>query len=179
MSVEQRLAKKYAKAWLAVYPKAITLEQIEPLTNVCKFFHDHHHIGFHLKLSVIPQEKKRAVLDQIIDQFGLPKELDSLVTLLLAHKRSFLFGLVVEQIVALYKKENKIQSFIFASPTELDDRSCEEIQGFLAAKTGCVIIYEKRIDATLIAGIRLQSNTLLWECSVAQQLRVLRQALTQ
>ena len=53
----------------------------------------------------------------------------------------------------------------------------EQIEQFLVRATGHTNIYKYKVDNALIAGVRLQSETLLWEHSIAKQLRQLEISL--
>ena len=67
--------------------------------------------------------------------------------------------------------------FSVLSAHDLDKKELTTIQHFLEEKTKKTIIYNHKINKDLIAGIRLLSNTLLWEHSIAQQLRDAEQLL--
>jgi len=57
---------------------------------------------------------------------------------------------------------------------KIDNQNLETIKKFLAHKTEKKIISDYKIDKSIVAGIRLQSSTLLWEYSVYKQCETLR-----
>jgi len=64
--------------------------------------------------------------------------------------------------------------FNITSSHHLDISDLEIIEKFLAFKTGKKIISHHNLNKKLIAGIRLESNTLLWEYSIYKQCETLR-----
>ena len=94
--------------------------------------------------------------------------------MLINDKRAGLFDFVLKQITLLYKRRNKILSFTISTAHPLTQEAVESVKQFLERVTGCDIIYEYKIDKSLIAGMRLQSETLLWEHSVKKNLQCVR-----
>jgi F0F1-type ATP synthase delta subunit len=77
----------------------------------------------------------------------------------------------------LFKERAGIHDFVIKSAVALSQQEKDQIEKFLARKTGQDNIYTYHVDTRLIAGVRLRSQTLLWEHSIAQQLRQLELSL--
>ncbi len=179
MNSRQQLSRKYAQAWLGIYASAITIETVKNLQAAIIDLKKQKALSFYLQLTVIDSDIKKKFLMEYIQAASLPESLGKLVELLIDHKRAFLFTCVLEQLAEIYQQENSIETFVFYSAAPLDEVLAEKLRQFLAAKTERAIIYEKRVEKELIAGIRLQSSTKLWEHSLAQQLRIMQNALMQ
>ena len=80
------------------------------------------------------------------------------------------------QTCALPISRNKIARVKISSSHDITQQDLDAIERFLVNQTGLSIIYTYAIDKKLIAGIRLQSNTLLWECSINKQLTQIKLA---
>lgn len=94
-----------------------------------------------------------------------------LITLLLEHKRSFLFAIILKFIQEMAMVLKKIGLFTITSSHELTHQEEQNLVTFLASKTGLTIIQEKKIDPTLLAGLTMRSNTYQWEHSLKHYLQ--------
>lgn len=177
ISLHADLCEKYAQAYLNLFEDKLSLADAENFMRAYQFLHGHHKITFFLKLSALSDEIKIKHLKLLCDKFSLPESVDDLIQLLLVHRRSSLFEYILQRISALYKKRVGIHDFAVNSAVALSEQDKEHIQDFLARTTGHDNIYTYHVDTRLIAGVRLQSQTLLWEHSIAQQLRQLELSL--
>ncbi len=64
-----------------------------------------------------------------------------------------------------------------SSRSPLDEKSMHGIKIFLQNKTGATVLARFCTDSNLIAGIRMQSDELQWEHSIAKQLKQIRARL--
>jgi len=171
MNGTQLLSRRYAQAFMHVYGKDIIESVFEKIRELVSFLLTHRKALFFLQLPHIPSDKKITILTELlVEQFKLPGSFEPLIKQLVDHKRSFLIAKILHQIAQLYMKEHNIEAFIFTSSHELTKAQLEEMKRYLADRLGKDIIYEYKIDKTLIAGIRLLSDTHIWEYSIAQQL---------
>ncbi len=102
----------------------------------------------------------------------------TLTRTLIEHKRIWLAAAVFRRLFALYKERTGLHQFVVRSSHELTDELRIEVERFLARAAGQGSIYTYTVDNRLIAGIRMQSDTLLWENSVRKQLNTVRRAAT-
>jgi ATP synthase F1 delta subunit len=174
MKTEEIVAKKYAAAFLMVFGQELRVDCIAKITNAAEFLTENRRILFFLRLSAIENEIKKRDLDHMCERFDLPKSIRIVIHLLVDHKRGFLLLLVLNAICFLYKERLNIEAFTFTSAPALEEEECRILQEFIARQTGRDIIYTYKVDKTLIAGIRLQSDTHLWEHSIAQQMHRMR-----
>ena len=171
------LAKKYAQAFLNTYPHAITSKEYESLIKAV------HHLdkqkAFFLILSVpsLTFDQRLAALHQQLKQFHLPAEIDLLLRLLLTQHRIALLPDILKQIIIVYEQWHKIMEFKISCSRSLTNKQGTALQRFITQKTGYHVKSKTIIDPTLIAGLRLQSNTLMWEYSIGKQLRTIKESL--
>jgi ATP synthase F1 delta subunit len=177
LSLHADLCEKYAQAYLNVFGADLTLLDAENFMRAYQFLHAHHKITFFLKLSALDDETKTKQITLLCEKFSLPKSVDNVIQLLLEHKRASLFEHILYRISTLYKERAGIHDFVIKSAVALSDQEKDQIQELLARTTGHDNIYTYHVDTRLIAGVRLQSHTLLWEHSIAQQLRQLELSL--
>ena len=165
------LVNKYAHAYLHVSSDQLTTHDILQYQQAAEFLHTHARALFLLKVPVIPYQVKREALMQITERFKLHASIQPLIELLLEHKRAFLLADILDEISALYNQKKSIHTFTVTSSAQLSDDERKNIERFLADRVQGTIMYTYVVDKKLIAGIRLQSETLLWEHSIDKQLR--------
>jgi F-type H+-transporting ATPase subunit delta len=165
------LARRYAQAFLTVYGHELTVEVVDRMRELSRFLLRHNRILFFLTIPTIDGAVKQRGLTLLCERFELPASIKQLTGLLLESKRALLLGTVLRFIDSLYKKEHAILSFDISSAHPLSETNKEFFWQFLKKQLHKTIICTYRVDKSLIAGVRICSDTYLWEHSVAKQLR--------
>jgi F-type H+-transporting ATPase subunit delta len=173
------LAKLYARAYLATVADVITIDDFHALELFKKFLGDNKELFSLLAIPIVAANKKIELVRSLSLACGVKIDLGPLVALLIEDRRTKLLQEVIKYSAILYKRDNNIQSFTIASSHALSDAACAVIKNFLERETGSSVVYTRDVDPSLIAGIRLHSDTLVWEYSIDKQLRELRLMLVQ
>lgn len=168
--IQEVLSRKYAQAFLNCFIDDISLEGLSALHALELFLRTHQKVLFFLSLSHINVQIKKQFLKELFEKFKVTDSLNKLAHVLVDSKRGQLLYTVLQQIITMYKQRRQIASFAIEASHPLTESQIEIIQQFLARMLGCDIIYEYTIKKALIAGIRLQSDTQLWEYSIDKQL---------
>ena len=163
------LSRKYATAFLNLFIDEIGIKDYCNIVDLFNYLKNHPELGSVFKLPRVDEAKKEAI-DCMVKEFRLKPSLKKLMHLLMQHQRLFLLPDVLRYIQQLYKERREIMEFEVRSSHALTKDQLETIKYFLSSKTGNHILYEHTIHKDLIAGIRLQSDLLLWERSVARRL---------
>jgi F-type H+-transporting ATPase subunit delta len=171
---EKLLARKYAQAYFHVFGDQITQAVIPAIEQFVAFYLQHKEKFFYLGLSSFAARMKADALMKNCDQFGLRQLLQPLVTVLAEQARLTLIEQVLEELIVLYKHAHNIIDVACMSAHPLDAQEQKVITEFLEKATGKTINASLIINPDLIAGVRLQSDTFLWERSLEQQLRAIR-----
>lgn len=172
--VNKNIAKKYATAFMNVFPKAFTLADIGKIENAQQFLQKNKRTLFFIQLPQFDDARKKSMIIDLVGHFSLPPMCKNLFLLLIAHNRSFYIPDVLWFVSELYKKQTNSVDFSIKSAHALDQQQYESIKQFLGRLMNKNIIATPMIDTSLIAGLRLQSNNNLWEYSVRKQIRTLR-----
>lgn len=167
------LARKYARAVLNVFGGQISPDDITRVRDIVSFLSTRRKALFFLKLSRIESNVKVAAVEHLFEGVSDTRPFVALMRLLLDDKRGDLIYQVLCAIVELYQEIHKIMPFTVTSSHNLSNDEQDTVKQFLARQTRNDIIYTYRQDASLIAGLRLQSKTLLWERSIQKKLRSL------
>lgn len=171
------IAKKYAKAFMQVAGSRFTLEDYHALGKFEEFLHKNPHIMLVFRVPLFEDAKKAKFLRLLLERFALAGHMQALCNMLLVHDRIMLMTRVFYMIRKLYQEEHNMMFFTITTSHQLEGKKLEKIQNFLAHKTGRTILYTYMVDNKLISGVRAQSDTLLWECSIRRRLRIARHAL--
>ena len=171
MEHQVRLAKKYAEAFLNVFDASLSREDIARVQDIVGFLAVHKKVLFFLRLSHIDDEIKVKALEELCIHIPDKKPFFRLIRQLVEDSRGYLIYQVLYELIALYRQRHHIMAFSFKSSHPLSHDELVKIEQFLARQTGDDIIYTYSQDASLIAGIRLQSKTVLWESSIRKKLR--------
>ena len=142
-----------------------------------QFLSEHKNLLFYLSLPVVDEADKKRFIDLFFEKFHLFDCLKQLVYLLLKNKHASLAADVLRDIYGLYKIKNNISDLRITSSSDLSEEKIEEIKNFFTKKSGQRVVVRYSVNPELIAGIRLQTDTYLWDYSIAKQLRKLKQEL--
>lgn len=168
------IAKKYAQAFINIFPKAISFNDLKKIEAAQSFLQTHKRTLFFLQLPQFDQERKKSMVVDLIDYFSLPQDLVDLICLLIEHNRSFLIPEALVWITLIYKERINSVTFSVQSAHEIDTHQLESIKHFLSYLTHKKIIAVPSLNTSLIAGLRLQSNEHLWEYSVRKQIKAVQ-----
>ena len=166
---ESILSRKYATAFLNLFIDKLSLADYNTIVRTAAFLQEEPRLVSYFKLPRVDVVKKK-VITVLFKEFKLPSILKKLTDLLMRDQRLFLLGQVLKSMEQLYRQRKEIMAFEVSSSYKLTEKQLETITDLLVTKTGKRIEYEYEVDNALIAGIRLQSDTLLWEYSIARQL---------
>lgn len=115
-------------------------------------------------------EFKKKCLDQIVKQFHLPTNIFNLGLILINSDRMHLLPFILKKVVLLYEKKCNIIAMEIRCSHDISSNERNKITKMLHACTKSNIKSIFLIDPFLIAGIRAQSTTILWEWSIRKML---------
>jgi hypothetical protein len=114
--------------------------------------------------------------EKLMHVFSLEEfRIDLLIKLLAAHGRISIFPDVMRHIFELYKKQNQFLFCTIKTSHELSANQKEVVATFVSKAAEKEIVFSVIIDRNLIAGIRVEGDEMVWESSVAHQLRAIEQ----
>jgi len=171
----RNISQKYAKAFMAIFPKAVTFTDIGKIRTAQQFLQQHKQALLFLQLPRFNLATKKSMIADLISHFSLPEQLSAIMLLLVKDNRSFYIPDVLFCINQLYKKQTNSITFSLTSAHALNEQQIEAIKRFLEKLIHKNIIAEPSVDRSLIAGLRLQSSEYLWEYSIRKHLQTLHE----
>lgn len=171
------LSKKYALAYVNVFFDSLQLSDIDKMSDFMQFLQKKHQILNLLSLSSVASEYKQQVLDRLVVQFLLPDSLRKLMQALIQFKQLALLIDILRDISCIFKQKKNIIEVDARFSHDVDDEQRQVFIDFFEKHSEKKVLANMSIDQSLIAGVRLQSSTLFWEYSVAQNIRKLQRSL--
>lgn len=172
--IDKNIAKKYAQAFMNMFPKACTFNDLKKIETAQSFLQSHRRTLFFLQLPQFDDERKKSMVADVIDYFSLPHELANIIYLLIKHDRSFYIPEVLVWIAHIYKNQINAVTFSVKCAHEMNVAQLESVKHFLGYLTHKKIIVIPSVNTSLIAGLRLQSDEHRWEYSVRKQIATLQ-----
>jgi ATP synthase F1 delta subunit len=170
--VSEITAKKYALAFLNLYESQITQLFLKNITLFESFLNHHPEINAYFLLSLISKKQQDKFINELIAQFDLNAHVHSLITTLIAHKRFFLLPLILDRIIQIYNKQHRIIECVIKSSHDLSNDDKNKLLSFASCLLESASIKAQFVvSPELICGIRIQSDSLLWEQSINKTLQ--------
>lgn len=163
------LAKRYAMAFLNLYIDKFDEKSLFELKQIIEFLENNSNIVSFFSLPNISLRDKAKEVDILFSKFNLPNQLNQLAILLVKHGRASLLVKVLNKIILIYQQRMGNILFEITSAVPLMNNDLMLVRKFLEEKTGKKVIESYKVDKNLIAGIRAQSDNLLWERSISRQ----------
>ncbi len=166
-----RIARKYAKAFLNYIGDTIKLSDCEKLQEAIHEFKQHSDYIILLKIPTISAKVKKKGLLLWFQALEISIDITKLLDILTYHQRLFLFPNIMKQLCAVFFDRNNSVAFSIKATVHLKQKQIDSIHTFLEHKTGKHIRSTFVQEKKLIAGLRLQSDIFLWEYSLQQRFR--------
>lgn len=165
------LAKRYALALLHVSGDQLSYDDCIALNKAALLLRQHHNWLVFFETPDMTDKQREHMVIMLQERLHVPFACERMVHLLLMHRRMRLLPDVFECVAQLYFMMHKVELFTISSALEMTAVQIETIRAFLAHMTGKKIMYTYRVEASLIAGVRAQSHTALWEYSLTKKIR--------
>jgi ATP synthase F1 delta subunit len=178
--IAETLAQKYATAFFNVFGKKFSHQVIENIGALEKFLNKNNQFLAYLTIPTMSEPIKKQLITKVITHFKLEEEFKTLICLLIKHKRHNLLPLILKHIKQEYQSRNSIAVFSIATSHTLQEQEKQRIIYFIQhALPKQTIQASFTLAPELISGIRIKSQTLLWERSINKLLRHVKQTMFQ
>jgi len=172
---EVRVARRYAKALADVLPDDRLERVLEEVRTVSSFLDDK--VIKYFRSPVVPLEKKRSLIEQVLEKIGASEELRKVV-LLMAQKdrlgtlREFAseFERFVDYRLGVIKAE-------ITTATEIDEETVEKIRSKIEEVFGKKAEVSVKLDPSLIGGFVVRVADKVLDASIKTQLENLKKAI--
>lgn len=171
------MARRYAKALLSIGEEE---RRLDALTREVRSLGDAVASSAELRSllasPVIPQEGRRAVMEQIAARLGLSPSVRSAALLLTDRRRGAALPEVAAALEALVdERAGKVKAEV-SSAAPLSDAQALQVQSALERITGRKIALSRKVDPALIGGVVARVGDRVFDGSVRTRLEQLRAA---
>lgn len=171
------LAKRYALAYIHSYGQELDESMLARFGELVNFLREQRRILFFLRIPTLSIETKQNGIRLLCQRFALGKSLETLVLLLIEHKRAPLLTDVLSYVIEQQERRMNYARFTVSSYPELSQDQQVHIEQYLALRIGKKIVVSYAVDKRLIAGVSLLGKEYWWESSVAYTIQSLKKQL--
>jgi len=172
-----RVAKRYAKALFQLGVEEKKLEQLEnDLTQLGKILDESEDFRLFIANPLIGESEKAKILAELF-KGKLSAAGYNFLQLLTSKKRSSLLPDAIEQFRLLLHQHRHILKGELVSVVELSDTQVGKIKDSVEKMTGKTVIFDKRLDPSIIGGFIVKVEDIIIDNSIRFQLNKLRERL--
>ncbi len=163
---DKAIAKKYAVAYFQLFKV---------------FLKKNRQFAIYLSIPSVSIELRKKTIATATRILQFDASIIHLIETLLLHKRIYLLETVCDTLAGLYRTQHNIIKFKITSSHLLTTQDIALITDFIHDNIDQKNSIETEFvtNKSLIAGVKIQSETLMWECSVVQQLKSIKQSILQ
>ena len=169
-------ALRFAEAAFAVAQEASQLDAwLEALDQASSVF-DNHAAALFLTSPVVPAEKKRAVLTELLP--GVSPEVGRFLAILARRDRLELVPEIAQGFRRLLNEYRGVAVATVTTAIPIDERQKATIANRLGQRVGKTVTVETHVDPSILGGVIAQIGDNVIDGSVRGRLERLRRALT-
>lgn len=172
-----RVAKRYAKALFQLGIEENKLEQLEnDVTQIKILLKESNEFQTFIANPLISEIEKSKILAELfkdkLSDIGY-----NFLQLLTEKKRSFILPNIIDQFRLLLNQHRNILKGELFSVIDLSDDQVKKIKQNVEKMTGKTVMFEKRLDPSIIGGFIVKVEDIIIDNSIRFQLRKLRERL--
>jgi len=172
------LTRKYTKALTDSLSDGKEYGEIKgELERFFEFLKSDQRIKAGLETMLFSFSQKIKVLDIYNSKAVLNKKTYNFLRTLTENNRMSYLDDILEIIEDLWYESRGIEKFILFSAINIDDEQEERLQAKLKKALDKEVVFEKRVDPSLLAGIKLMRGSIYYDFSVEGNLKKLRESL--
>ena len=171
-------ARRYARALFSIAQEQQSVAAFRAeLENVEALFDEHPELRAALLRPLHPATERRAVLRGVCERTGAGESVRNFFAFLVDQRRLVDFDAICSEYRRLADEAEGRTRAEVVSASPLSEAQRERLARALAARTGCEVELDVRIDAELIGGATAEVGGLVFDGSLRTQLAQLRQTL--
>jgi F-type H+-transporting ATPase subunit delta len=169
-------ALRFAEAAFAVAQEANQLDAWLEALDQASSVYDNHAAALFLTSPVVPAEKKRSVLAELLP--GISPEVGRFLAILARRDRLDLVPEIAQVFRRLLNEHRGIAVAQVTTAVPIDERQQSLIASRLGRRVGKTVTVETRVDPSILGGVIAQIGDNVIDGSVRGRLERLRRALT-
>lgn len=172
------LAKKYTKALAeSMKDEKEYLEIRGELEQFVGFLESDHKIKAGLETMLLGYTQKLEILDIYRGEAGIKEKTYNFLKTLIENNRMSYLGTIVEILEEQWYESRGIEKFVLISAVEIDPVQENNLRDRLKKALDKDVVFDKEIDPSLLAGIKLMKGSVYYDFSIEGNLKKLRKSL--
>ncbi len=172
------LTRKYAKALTdSLSDEKEYVKVKNELERFSKFLKNNLKLKAGLETMLFSFSQKIEVLDIYGSEAVLDKKTYNFLRTLTENKRMLYLDDIVEIMEDFWFESRGIEKFILFSAVDIDGEQEERLRNKLKKALNKDVVFEKRVDPSILAGIKLMRGSIYYDFSVEGNLKKLRESL--
>lgn len=127
-----------------------------------------------MESSLFSTKQKRELIDAIYKKIRFSEKTYNFLMAMLEENRLIILDLVIQFLEELWFERNGVEKLRVFSAIELDEQLEKKLIKNLEKSFDKKIIIEKKVDDSLLAGIKIQRGSIFYDFSISGNLRKLR-----
>jgi len=175
LKLEVRIARRYAKALSEVLPDDKVEKVLEELKTLLSFVDEK--VIKYFKSPVISKEKKRELLNAVLQKLEVSEELKKVLLLMAERDRLGLLREFYEEFEKFVNERLGIVKAEITSATELDEETLRKIESKIEELFNKKAEVTVKLDPSLIGGFIVRVADKVIDASIKTQLENLKKAI--
>ncbi len=172
------LAKKYTKALAESIKSDEEYKQIRAeLEQFLKFLSSDRKLQAGLETMLFGFAQKLDILDIYKSEAGISDKTFNFLRTLIENNRMSYLETMFDMLEDQWFESRGIEKFVLISAVELDNEQENKLKDRLKRSLGKDVVFEKQIDPSLLAGIKLMKGSIYYDFSIEGNLKKLRESL--
>ena len=175
MRLEVRVARRYAKALVDVLPDEKLEKVLEEVRNLNSLVDDRAIRYF--RSPVVPAEKKKGLLEQVLEKLQVTEELKKVLLLMAQKDRLGILREFTSELENLIDLRLGVVKAEITTATELDEETLGKIKSKIEELFGKKAEVTVKLDPSIIGGFIVKVADKVLDASIKTQLENLKKAI--
>ncbi len=172
------LAKKYTKALSESIKDKNEFDLIKnDLELFLAFSNTDEKLKAGMETMLFSVNQKLEILDLYNSKAKLNEKTYNFLKVIIENNRISYLDTMIEMMEEQWYESKGVQKFVLYSAVPLEIEQEQRLKDKLGIKLKCDVVFEKKIDPSLIAGIKLKKGSIFYDFSIEGNLKKLRESL--
>jgi F-type H+-transporting ATPase subunit delta len=174
------IARRYANALFDVAKKAGRLDHAErELSAFAATLDEHEDLRRAFEAPAVPPQKKRALLESLLDRLGLQGEVPRLLRMLADRGRLAQVSDVVAAFADRLRQDRQVVEAHVVTAQPLSDAERASLTRALRQAAGADVALSEAVNPGIMGGLVARVGSLVFDASLVRQLERMKQRLTE
>ena len=177
--IKAGLTKRYAKALLELaQAKQQQAEFGRALHDFVELLQQNEELAQMIYGKLMSTSDKKKLIGQLLAKDNAPKDVENFIYVILDKGRETSLPEFLAAYEELFDEADGVRQVLVHTAVPLAEKEQSDLAKALGAKLNAKIRLKTRVDKTLIGGIKVQIDDTVYDASLSQQLRSLKETLT-